>query len=120
MHGIITYTHYPLTGLTTPKCLRYNEVLSLICLKLVIFIKFFTNLQREPKVRFSDKKSPKNGTLFQTLRQWSTEPGKYRAYQTELAQYYYRAKASNTEPSRAEPHGMFMLILTSKTFLLVI
>ena len=35
--------------------------------------------------------------------QWTTEPGKYRAYRAEPARYYL---PSRTEPYRAEPHGI--------------
>ena len=34
--------------------------------------------------------------------QWTTEPGKYRAYRAEPARYYYQAEPSNTEPSLTE------------------
>ena len=83
---------------------------------MLVFVVFQKNGSFKAFFRIlSAEKCFETSHFFWNTTQWTTEPEKSRASRAEPARYYCRA-----EQYRAEPHGVFTLILTSKTDLLVI
>ena len=104
--------------LTIDFCQSQKAILeSLLCHNVINFFKKYTKLRNSCLIIFSfeDKMESSSGCHYHTYfvsmaalihfeiaLQWTTEPGKYRAYRAETARYYYQAEPSNTEPSLTE------------------